>query len=1388
MPTIAERQQQRCASPQVEEYRSRLQRSKRIRRSRAIGTNTRVKKNVFVPEESPPRFTHGFHHNPFICGVGGGGGAVRGKKNKNARRVRPKSAPRERLHQATATTAANCIPLAAERFRDTTYELAGRENPHTVDRRRRQHTASTPPRLTTFPAGKLNEVALAQQRRKLDRLAQLEFGGGGSITSTTIAATSTSNSKERRTTTTTATSNRTRSKQQQRPQQRRSQSLGRRPESAPLLREPSFLLSSSCVSPAPSQPESSVLLLDLEAEAAASSSSVAAHNSNNPAMPDGDGMDYHAPSGTGFLASNSKDNNNDKPQQSVSSPGTSKHISEPPQQEQQQQQQQKPFDYDRESGTGFLTTSPKTAVTYKPPLASRSRTLASAGTTAQSSSSARGRRPPRASRSRSDTPPPQQQQQPRRRRSHSSSSAVGHRSDAKAQQQPQEQPRRRRSHSSSSVVEHRSDTQQLQQPQKLRRRSHSSSSVGRSLSKSRSTKNDNNDENNINNKHTRRRFRDDNSIDYYRDADVDADYYDDEDETYYTTTHHSANAGAACDDPCSSDNLRLGILAGQDVAERLSSCIALAVTAPCEDHDRVLQQHHHRHNNNASRSSSSWKPRPRAMDDNYYATDGGTATGSSTSSHNSKKPSQPRLRAMDDNDAFLAVDRASGDNVARSRGVGGLCAANSRGNVSDDNCLVGRRSELAFDDNFDKLQQRNKADQYILDADDACSIVEEDLSRISHESDGDTSSFWGPSPAPPATALHSEETARQKTRSDRDLIGPPQILKITRFDQQSPTSILDDPFAAASAGATKPSRADEAMSALTYSPDRHGSPPRRPHGSYDDKLNNEGGNDSNNNNNKVSSTPWDESSSKRRQQLLQPLAQTRSPDAEPSFDEALEHNRGRPPVSPGRIRSLVDSSVSTGQPSPSSFRRKSLEHAKPRQDEQQPPQQQEQSTTTAPSVSSDALLWDLRITELFHREHAGAAGSPARSSEKSRCEPEGVPSESAVSTAGSDRKKHDPLAAMVGRTLDNIQRDKEIAQLQEKVKESGAALEHTKRELEISRAEMTKRSQAFEEASASIFRERIDVEEKLRREMKSNERFKKQMQELQKEVSRLGNAIGKTDVTGKADGETAKAVERLSADLLSLRSEVVDLRAQLAEAQAVSLAKDKEIDKLRCQRDDAQSQLSGLNQKVKRLERETITLRARETVSGQQEKDVASRYEEQVRNLQVALEEANREVIDQAEKKKHLERELSEMQVATMKFAVEVEDLKKQMEKTREEADKKVSAGDAEAKKLQNELSEIKQKLSQTNSEIINQAAAHLKEKGRLQSELQQTRKVAEVLQSKVSNMDQELAETLEENEKQRSVIDEGSRAGARNSPAVFIDILRKTLDPTRAQQSSPSD
>ena len=129
--------------------------------------------------------------------------------------------------------------------------------------------------------------------------------------------------------------------------------------------------------------------------------------------------------------------------------------------------------------------------------------------------------------------------------------------------------------------------------------------------------------------------------------------------------------------------------------------------------------------------------------------------------------------------------------------------------------------------------------------------------------------------------------------------------------------------------------------------------------------------------------------------------------------------------------------------------------------------------------------------------------------------------------------------------------------------------------------------------------------------------------------------------------------------------------------------------------------------------------------------------------------------------------------------------MKQQLEQTQRDADEKVSAGDAETRKLQMELREIKDKLSHTNSEIINQAAAHLKEKGRLQSELEQTRQVAQVLQNKVSNMDQDLAAIQEE--KQKIFVGEADRASNISSaPGVIFDLIRKTLDQTRTP--SPSE
>ena len=207
---------------------------------------------------------------------------------------------------------------------------------------------------------------------------------------------------------------------------------------------------------------------------------------------------------------------------------------------------------------------------------------------------------------------------------------------------------------------------------------------------------------------------------------------------------------------------------------------------------------------------------------------------------------------------------------------------------------------------------------------------------------------------------------------------------------------------------------------------------------------------------------------------------------------------------------------------------------------------------------------------------------------------------------------------------------------------------------------------------------------------------------------------------------------------------------------------------------------------MKQLERETITLRARATLANvQRENDVVT--SQLIESLQAEVEEARRQVHEQAETKHVLERDLAESQAVTLKYTKKLEDVVHQMAQMQRTADEKVSAGNAEARTLQMELLDIKEKLNQTNSEIINQAAAHLKEKSRLQSELEQTRQVAQVLQNKVSNMDQELAATLEENQQRKSVAEEVVRStNISSAPGVFMGMIRKTLDQTRTQ--SPAE
>jgi len=773
---------------------------------------------------------------------------------------------------------------------------------------------------------------------------------------------------------------------------------------------------------------------------------------------------------------------------------------------------------------------------------------------------------------------------------------------------------------------------------------------------------------------------------------------------------------------CSNDNIRKSVRSGYSFAERITSCITMTVDTVEEERSILIAE-----------------------------------------KEKKKKEMNTERSAKENNEFWRENTLDAGDDGLVNTSIG-------RYSLGDSSIIETLSHISAADSSYSwgpkQLQLKQQQQQFI-----SCA---------------DSISTWGPLEPLPSKPQQPERNEKQQEQHRRqqqhgggDLVDPPEIKKLTRQvlesrqDQESPTSVLlmeDNEIQATLLKSSNPEnsapvahsdvKSDVKSAVVAHSdvttptrgsprrpvspPRRPGSPPRRPQGVYERQLSYEG----------VECSPsgrlFDASPQAQRLRLHQQQSAEGPNSPQPSNSELQEVRlglfRGDPRASPTTTRR----NDPKGSPPPTSRNdpRASPTPTTPRRDDLRAsptpttPRRNDPRGSPPPTTPRRDIF----------------SGSPTLFSP--RREPDGVSS---------------TPSSQCGNARQNLEsQDKAVVTLQKQVWERGLALKQSKRELEQSKVVMAKRSQAFEEASANIFRERIDVEARLRKEMESNETFKKQLTYLQQEVSRLGVAIDKPSDTRSGDGEATKAIERLSADLLSLRSEVVDLRAQLAEAKAATLAKDKEISALRRERDAARTQLSALNEKFRNLEREAITLRARAIVRDQDYDAAGSRVNEELRSLQIALEESNRQVAEQFEKSKYLEEELSEAKVAAMKHEVEVTDLREHLKTTRLEADSKLNVGDSETRLLQNELQRIKDKLSQTNSEIINQAAVHLKERGRLENELEQTKKVAEVLQIKVSSMDAQLAESEVDVELQQAMDNSGKAPRA----AAIMDLIRKTLDP----------
>lgn len=298
-----------------------------------------------------------------------------------------------------------------------------------------------------------------------------------------------------------------------------------------------------------------------------------------------------------------------------------------------------------------------------------------------------------------------------------------------------------------------------------------------------------------------------------------------------------------------------------------------------------------------------------------------------------------------------------------------------------------------------------------------------------------------------------------------------------------------------------------------------------------------------------------------------------------------------------------------------------------------------------------------------------------------------------------------------------------------------------KKELHAARDQSVQRNQASAASSEKIFKERVEIEEKLRLEIKKSEKLAEQISKLQEDNMYLKSSLRSSkleaakrtpgtspphalEINGTLSFPPAEAVfnaaggSNLSAVVMSLRADVVDLKAQLAEARAARLSAEQSKSQLKEQADGALVESARLREQVAGLRLEVAHLKRQSDDAAKQSEAETQRLQDEIAGLKDNLAETKSEVDVQSRRGQQLEEELTETQADATRLRRQVADFLAQLEKTKKMRDEVVQRGDEEARRLQSEVKAMKDKLAKTNAEVVAQAAEHLKERKRIEEEL----------------------------------------------------------------------
>jgi hypothetical protein len=327
---------------------------------------------------------------------------------------------------------------------------------------------------------------------------------------------------------------------------------------------------------------------------------------------------------------------------------------------------------------------------------------------------------------------------------------------------------------------------------------------------------------------------------------------------------------------------------------------------------------------------------------------------------------------------------------------------------------------------------------------------------------------------------------------------------------------------------------------------------------------------------------------------------------------------------------------------------------------------------------------------------------------------------------------------------------KSLSTLEKQLRDALLELDSVKSDFQRSKDEAAKRSQAFEDATAKVFRDRIDTDERLRKEIHVNHQLNDELACLKREMANLSvelerahhrtmwSALQQADVGAaaladdlsvssmKSDPvvvkelktdevkEATKSIESLTEKLKASEAFAVSLQTQLSGARAADLRTNQTIVELKHERDMALHEIELLKSAMNKSNEVSEDLRrARDLYDN--EKQETSRLTREIEFLRNDLCESNFKVNHYSSSLKKFEGEYTRLQLDVAKYQIQVSTLEQQLLKEKENTCNTVRRNSSEIHGLRFGINDTN---TQKSSELIRQAAEHVKERKWVEAEV----------------------------------------------------------------------